>query len=246
MKAAAAILAALGLWQAAGILGWLNPYLLPPPTEVLRAFREVSADGALLLHIAASLKRVLTGLALSSVTAIPLGVLVSAAPRVRAYFLPLIEILRPIPPIAWIPLAILWFGIRGDAASNFITFIAAFFPLFLHTFSGVQHIEEIHLNAAKTLGAGRKMLVLDVAIPSALPFIITGFRVSLGFAWMSVIAAELIASTSGLGYMIEMNRSMTNTASVICGMVTIGALGYAMNEAVVRLERRFSWKPGRV
>ena len=246
MRAAAAILAVLGLWQAAGALGWLNPYLLPPPTEILKSFREVSADGALLFHVAASLKRVLAGLALASVAAIPLGVVVAASPRIRAYFLPLIEILRPIPPIAWIPLAILWFGIRGDAASNFITFIAAFFPLFLHTLSGVQHIEQIHLNAAKTLGAGKKMLVLDVAIPAALPYIITGFRISLGFAWMSVIAAELIASTSGLGYMIEMNRSMTNTGNVICGMITIGALGYLMNEGIVRLERRFSWKPGRV
>ncbi len=245
MKGAAAIFLFLGLWQAAGAFGWLNPYLLPPPTEVLKAFREVSADGVLLFHIAASLKRVLAGLALASVTAIPLGIIAGARPAVRAYFLPLTELLRPIPPIAWIPLAILWFGIRGDGASDFITFIAAFFPLFLHTLSGVRHVEEIHLNAARTLGAGRRMLVLDVAIPSALPYIVTGFRVSLGFAWMSVIAAELIASTSGLGYMIEMNRSMTNTGNVICGMITIGALGYVMNEGIVRLERRFSWKPGR-
>ncbi|HNW44422.1 MAG TPA: ABC transporter permease, partial [Elusimicrobiales bacterium] len=178
MKAAASIIFVLGLWQAAGAFGWLNPYLLPPPTEVLKAFREVSAGGALFFHIAASLKRVLTGLALASFTAIPLGVVVGARPGIRAYFLPLLEILRPIPPIAWIPLAILWFGIRGDAASNFITFIAAFFPLFLHTFSGMQHIEQIHIDAAKTLGADRRMLVLDVALPSALPYIITGFRIS--------------------------------------------------------------------
>ena len=151
--------------------------------------------------------------------------------------------LRPIPPIAWIPLAVLWFGVRGDRASNFITFVAAFFPLFLHTFSGIRHIEELHLNAARSLGAGRRMLLLDVALPSALPFIITGLRISLGFAWMCVIAAELIASNSGLGYMIEINRSMLNTANVICGMITIGAVGYLMNAGILLVERRFSWKP---
>ena len=164
MKGLVSIILITASWQAASMLGWLNPYLMPPPSKVLRAF---------------------------------------------------------------------------------ITFIASFFPMFLHTFSGVRHIEEIHLNAARTLGADRKMLLLDVAIPSALPFIVTGLRISLGFAWMSVIAAELIASSSGLGYMIEMNRSMMNIPNVICGMVTIGAVGYVMNEAIVRVERRFSWKPGR-
>ena len=187
----------------------------------------------------------LTGLVLAFLAAVPLGVLAASRAGVRAYLNPVLELLRPVPPIAWIPLAILWFGIKGNGASAFITFIAAFFPLFLHTFSGVRHIEQIHLNAARALGAGRRMLLLDVALPSALPYIVTGLRVSLGFAWMSVIAAELVSSSSGLGYMIEMNRSMLNIPAVICGMITIGAAGYLMNEAIVRVERRFSWKPGR-
>jgi len=233
----------LGLWQAAGAAGWLNPYLLPPPMEIFRAFRETAAGGVLLGHTLASLGRVLTGLFYACLVALPLGVLAAASPRIRAYLQPLIELLRPIPPIAWIPLAVLWFGVRGDRASNFITFVAAFFPLFLHTFSGIRHIEELHLNAAKSMGAGRRMLLLDVALPSALPFIITGLRISLGFAWMCVIAAELISSNSGLGYMIEINRSMLNTAEVICGMITIGLVGYLMNEGILLLERRFSWKP---
>jgi ABC-type nitrate/sulfonate/bicarbonate transport system permease component len=243
MKGMISLLVVLGVWQAAGYAGWLNPYLLPPPTEIFRAFREMAAGGVLLGHTLASLNRVLTGLLYACLFALPLGVLTAASPRVRGYLQPLVELLRPIPPIAWIPLAVLWFGVRGDRASNFITFVAAFFPLFLHTFSGIRHIEELHLNAARSLGAGRRMLLLDVALPSALPFIITGLRISLGFAWMCVIAAELIASNSGLGYMIEINRSMLNTANVICGMITIGAVGYLMNAGILLVERRFSWKP---
>lgn len=243
MKGLVSLAVVLGVWQAAGAAGWLNPYLLPVPTEIFRAFRQLSAGGVLLGHTLASLNRVLTGLFYACLTAVPLGVLAAASKRVRGYLQPLIELLRPIPPIAWIPLAVLWFGVKGDRASNFITFIAAFFPLFLHTFSGIRHIEPLHLNAARSLGAGRRMMVLDVALPSALPFIVTGFRISLGFAWMCVIAAELIASNSGLGYMIEINRSMLNTANVICGMITIGVVGYLMNEGILLLERRFSWKP---
>lgn len=245
MKGLISVIFIAAAWQGASLLGWLNPYLLPAPTKVLYAFKDATEGGMLFTHLAASLRRVLTGLGLAFIVAVPLGVLAASRAAIRAYLLPVIELLRPVPPIAWIPLAILWFGIKGNAASAFITFIAAFFPLFLHTFSGVRHIEEIHLNAARTLGADRKMLLFDVAIPSALPFIVTGLRISLGFAWMSVIAAELIASTSGLGYMIEMNRSMMNIPNVMCGMVTIGATGYLMNEAIVRVERRFSWKPGR-
>lgn len=243
MKGLVSLAVVLGLWQAGSSAGLINVYLLPPPTEIAGAFREMAAGGALLEHTLASLGRVLTGLLYACLAALPLGVLAAYSRQVRGYLQPLIELLRPIPPIAWIPLAVLWFGVRGDRASNFITFVAAFFPLFLHTFSGIRHIEELHLNAARSLGAGRRMLLLDVALPSALPFIITGFRVSLGFAWMCVIAAELIASNSGLGYMIEINRSMLNTANVICGMITIGLVGYLMNEAVLALEKRYSWKP---
>jgi NitT/TauT family transport system permease protein len=245
MKGLVSVILITSAWQAASLLGWLNPYLLPPPSRVFAAFLDLLEGGALFSHAAASLKRVLAGLGLAFCCAVPLGVLAASRAGLRAYLTPVLELLRPIPPIAWIPLAILWFGIKGNGASFFITFIAAFFPLFLHTFSGVRHIEEIHLNAARTLGAGRRMLLLDVAIPSALPFLVTGLRISLGFAWMSVIAAELMASSSGLGYMIEMNRSMLNIPHVICGMGTIGAIGYLMNEGIVRLERRFSWKPER-
>jgi NitT/TauT family transport system permease protein len=243
MRGLLSVAVVLGAWQAAGMAGWLNVHLLPPPGDILRAFAELAEDGVLFGHAAASLKRVLTGLLYACLAAFPLGIITASNPRIRAHIQPLIELLRPIPPIAWIPLAILWFGIRGDRASNFITFIAAFFPLFINTFSGIKHIEELHMNAAKCLGASRRMLLLDVALPSALPFVITGLRLSLGFAWMSVIAAELIASNSGLGYMIEINRSMLNTAHVICGMLTIGAIGYLMNEGILLLERRYSWRP---
>jgi NitT/TauT family transport system permease protein len=243
MRGLVSLAVLLGAWQVASGAGRLNACLLPPPADILRAFAHLSSGGELLGDAAASLRRVLTGVFFACLAAFPLGALSAWKPRVRAYLRPLVELFRPIPPIAWIPLAVLWFGVRGDRASNFITFLAAFFPLYVNVFSGFRSVERLHLDAARCLGAGRLMLLFDVALPSALPFLITGLRLSLGFAWMSVIAAELIASNSGLGYMIEVNRSMLNTAAVICGMIIIGAIGYLMNEAILLLERRYSWRP---
>jgi NitT/TauT family transport system permease protein len=152
-------------------------------------------------------------------------------------FRPIVEALRPIPPIAWTPIAILWFGV-GNAPSYFLVFIGAIFPVFINTFSAVRNIDRAQINAALCLGAKPGILIRDVLIPASLPVIFPGLRIALGVGWMCVVAAELIAAQSGLGYMIQQNRVLLQTQNVVTGMATIGVVGFAMSAVMERLERR--------
>jgi ABC-type nitrate/sulfonate/bicarbonate transport system permease component len=147
-----------------------------------------------------------------------------------------IEFLRPIPPIAWIPLAIFWFGI-GNLSAGFIVFLGAFFPVFVNSHVGIRSVERVHIEAALTLGASRKLLITDVLIPAAIPHLLAGIRIGLGFGWMAVVAAELIAANSGLGYDIGLNRNLLRTDRILAGMATIGFIGYGMNLGMERLGR---------
>jgi ABC-type nitrate/sulfonate/bicarbonate transport system permease component len=167
------------------------------------------------------------------------------SPRVAAYLMPLIDLIRPISVIAWIPLAILWFGL-GDKSAWFIIFLGAFFPIFTNTFVGAQSVATIHIQVAQCFGAGRWLFITKVLFPSALPYIVAGLRVGLGVGWMCVIAAELIAATSGLGYMIQMARTTIETEKVIAGMVVIGVIGFIMNAIMLWIERCLvSWDRNR-
>jgi NitT/TauT family transport system permease protein len=151
-------------------------------------------------------------------------------------FRPVLEVLRPIPGIAWIPLAILWFGI-GDSSSYFIVAIACFFPIFISAYIAIMSVDRRYLEMARSLGAPRWGQALQVMLPAALPRIMTGLRVGLGVAWMTVIAAELVAARSGLGYMIELNRSLIQTPAVLVGMIVIGVLGFLMATLLEVVER---------
>jgi len=204
-----------------------NAVLLPTPWAVVGGFAKLLGDGTLAGDILASLKRVFVGFLIASVIAVPLAMLMAYFPVLRRTILPVVNLIRPIPPIAWIPIAILWFGI-GDKPSYFITAIAAFFPVFINSFFGGMSVEDQHLNAAKCLGAGRRALVLSILLPSALPMIWTGLKIGLGQSWMAVVTAELIAAQSGLGYMIQVSRLNLDTSHVLVGMVTIGILGSLM------------------
>jgi len=241
------------LWAAAGIgllvLLWTaialhlgNPVLLPTPAVVLDAFHQLLSDGYLVKDILASLKRVFVGFLIAAVVGVPLAMLLAYFAPLRRLVLPIVTLLRPIPPIAWIPIAILWFGI-GDKPSFFITAIAAFFPIFLNSFFGGTSVEEQHLNAARCLGARKLALVVRIMFPSALPMIWTGLKIGLGQSWMAVVTAELIAAQSGLGYMIQMSRLNLETSHVLVGMVTIGVLGSLMALGLESVERRvLPWK----
>lgn len=241
-------------WAGAGIalflLLWLgasvhlhSDVLLPAPAVVLAGFLDLLRDGSLINDIAASMKRVLGGFIIASVLAVPLALLMASVRPLDLLLSPIISFLRPIPPIAWIPIAILWFGI-GDPPSYFITALAAFFPIFINSYAGGKAVLPQHIYAAKSLGAGPRSLFARIYLPSSMPMVATGLRVGLGQSWMAVVTAELIAAHSGLGYMIQANRLALETGLVLVGMCVIGMLGAGMSFGLLMIERHIfvPWK----
>ena len=227
--------AALGIWSAGAALA--QSPVLPGPSAVARAAAEQLADGTLIADGWASLRRVLIGYSLAAAAGLSLGAATALAGRWGAGPRRVLELLRPIPPIAWVPLAILWLGL-GDASAWFIVFIGAFFPIYIQVVWGLASCPEPWLELARSLGASRRMILLRVRLPAAAPQVAAGLRVGLGLAWISVIAAELVGAQSGLGYRIQLHRLMLETEGVIVGMLTIGLMGYAMGAAARWLERR--------
>lgn len=232
-------------WELGVRFGWINGNLFPAPTAVVRALIDLAQAGLLWRDVQASVVRVTVGFLIAAAVAIALGMALGRSKRIAPYLMPLIELVRPISVIAWIPLAILWFGL-GDKSAWFIIFLGAFFPIFTNTFAGAQSVAKIHVQVAQCFGAGRWLFIRKVLFPSALPYIVAGLRVGLGVGWMCVIAAELIAATSGLGYMIQMARTTIETEKVIAGMVVIGVIGFIMNAIMLWIERHLvSWDRNR-
>jgi ABC-type nitrate/sulfonate/bicarbonate transport system permease component len=238
------------LWEIAARL--LVTPLLPSPTQVFLSLIELLPGGKqvekfggdLLLHSFESLKRVGGGFILASAIGIPLGITMGWSRKAEHLFDPLIQIFRPIPPIAWIPLAILLFGI-GLRMAIFITFLGAFFPILINTIAGVDNVSKIFIEAAVSLGAKRSWEILKkVIFPAALPAMLTGLRVGLGVAWMCVIAAEMVAAKSGLGYLIISARWIHQIDVVVVGMMMIGLIGLAFDQSFRRVERKLlRWMP---
>lgn len=232
-------------WELGVRFGWINGNFFPAPTAVVRALIDLAQAGLLFRDIQASVVRVTVGFLIAAAVAIVLGMALGRSPRIAAYTMPILDLIRPISVIAWIPLAILWFGL-GDKSAWFIIFLGAFFPIFTNTIVGAQSVAKIHVQVAQCFGAGRWLFIRKVLFPSALPYIVAGLRVGLGVGWMCVIAAELIAATSGLGYMIQMARTTIETEKVIAGMVVIGVIGFIMNAIMLWIERRLvSWDHNR-
>jgi len=227
----------LTAWEVFASIGLINAVLLPSPSTLFWAAGDLLRSGALLRHVSASIERVLVGFALAALIGLTLGVVLGWFRTLSDFVKPLVEALRPIPPIAWTPLAILWFGV-GNAPSYFLVFIGAVFPVFVSTYSAVRNIERTQINAALCLGATPSMLIWDVLIPGALPVIFPGLRIALGVGWMCVVAAELIAAQSGLGYMIQQSRFLLQTQFVLTGMIVIGIIGFTMNAVMTAIERR--------
>jgi len=243
----ALLLGALGL-SSFFLLWWLaslwirNVILLPSPWAMFAGLIELAGSGSLWKDIFASLRRVFTGFAIAASLAVPLGLVLAYSRTWRHLVMPVVVLLRPIPPIAWIPLAIVWFGI-GDHSSFAITAVAAFFPIFLNTFAGGIGVDSQHLNAAASLGAGRAAILRRIYFPSALPMILTGLRIGMGQAWMAVVTAELVAAQSGLGFLIQMSRLNLETSHVLVGMFVIGVIGSLMTSLLSALERQLlPWK----
>jgi NitT/TauT family transport system permease protein len=211
--------------------------IFPTPWQVVSGAWELAEDGTLWEHIGASLFRVGAGFGLAVLVAVPLGLWMGWVGGAYRTLNPIFQMLRPISPIAWIPLAILWFGV-GDVSPMFLIFIASVFPMIVQTTSGVHTIERRYLRAAANFGVSRTVLFRRVVIPAVLPEIIVGMRIGIGVAWLVVVAAEMIALRSGLGYMIMDSRNAGNRYDlVIAGMIIIGAIGLLLDGLTRLLER---------
>ena len=210
--------------------------IFPTPWQVVTATIELVRDGTLWGHIGASLLRVGSGFGLAVLFAVPLGLWMGWVQGAYATLNPVFQILRPISPIAWIPIAILWFGV-GNASPIFLIFISSVFPMVLQTTAGVHTIERRYLRAAENFGVSRSTLFRRVVIPAVLPQVIVGMRIGLGVAWLVVVAAEMIALRSGLGYLIIDSRNAGNRYDlVIAGMIIIGLIGLSLDGAMRLLE----------
>jgi NitT/TauT family transport system permease protein len=225
----------LVIWQATVSLSGTS--IFPKPTQVLAGMVELIRRGVLVKYIVASLFRVSAGFLLALAVGIPFGLLLGWFSVAFQAFNTVIQILRPISPIAWIPVAILWFGV-SDLAPIFLIFLASLFPIATATVAAVQNIQLVHLRAARNFGISGLTLFRTVVFPAALPQIITGIRIALGVAWLVVVAAEMIAVNSGLGYLIiDARNAGMRYDLVVAGMVMIGLIGLALDYLVRRLEQ---------
>jgi len=225
----------LGAWQALVKLSGSD--IFPTPLEVLRGIAELIHKGLLFKYVVASLFRVTWGFSCAVLIGVPFGLLLGWYARAFEAFNPMIQMLRPISPIAWIPVAILWFGV-SDAAPIFLIFLASVFPITVSAIAAVRNMQPVYLRAAQNFGLRGLPLFRRVIFPAALPQIITGIRIALGVAWLVVVAAEMIAVNSGLGYLIIDARNAGKRYDlVVAGMVMIGLIGLVLDLLVRRLEK---------
>ncbi|MBQ5949046.1 ABC transporter permease [Massilia sp. ST3] len=251
---------AIALWHAVAQAGLVNPQVLPAPLDVARKWIAYllpldaydgqagwiawALSGELVVDTANSLYRVVAGFAIGAGLALPLGLAMGASSAVYAWMNPLVQLLRPIPPIAYIPLAILWFGL-GNPPAVFLIAIGAFFPVLMNTIAGVRQVDGIYLRAARNLGAGGATLFVRVILPAAVPTILAGVRIGIGTAFIVVIVAEMIAVNSGLGFRILEAREYFWSDKIIAGMISIGLLGLAIDVAIDRLNKHMlRWHRG--
>ncbi|KQQ25034.1 sulfonate ABC transporter permease [Methylobacterium sp. Leaf123] len=253
--------AILVLWQLACTAGLVNPMVLPSPAAVavrwwaylapLEAYDPEHGSwfawlfsGEMLHDAVASLYRVVVGFAVGAGLALPLGLFMGSSDLIYRHINPLMQVLRPIPPIAYIPLSILWFGL-GNAPAVFLIAIGAFFPVLMNTIAGVRHVDGIYIRAARSLGASRMTIFRRVILPAATPYILSGARIGIGTAFIVVIVAEMIAVNNGLGFRILEAREYFWSDKIIAGMLTIGALGLVIDMAVSRLNNHLlRWHRG--
>lgn len=229
------ICALLAWWQFAA--GRQHTHLLPGPWETAAGLVSLAREGLLLKHAVASLFRVTWGFLGAAILAIPLGLAIGSRRRLHLGFQPLIQIFRPISPLAWIPIAILWFGV-GDAPAIFLIFLASFFPLLTAAISAVREIPDVYINAGRNFGLSPARVVSQVLYPAVLPQLLTGLRITLGVAWLVVVAAEMIAVNSGLGFLIVDARNAGNRYDlVVAGMVAIGVIGLLLDWGMRSFQR---------
>ena len=232
----------LAFWTALRATGLINPTLLPSPAEVLEVARRNLADGSLLMNILMSARRVLLGLLLGMVVAVPVGFLIGWYRPVRRFVDPLINFFRALPPIALIPLVIVYLGI-GEVAKVAILFYASFFAAVIVMYEGMTQISPVYIRVARTLGASDLEIFLKVMLPMTVPHMLTALRVALGVAWATLVASELVAAQQGLGAMIQNASSFFDLGTIYLGIICIGALALGMDLVLRRLSRRLvAWQ----
>jgi NitT/TauT family transport system permease protein len=240
---AAALVGFLGVWSllagAVVVLKLFNPIFLPGPWLVVGSLVDLAARGQLWIHVAATLERVAIGFGTGAGLGVLLGLAAGYFSPVRDVVEPLVEVLRPIPPLAVLPLFIVWVGIGEPSKIGFITY-ATFFPIFLTTVTGVRQIDPLLLRAARSLGASGVALFTRVILPAALPDILTGLRLGVALAFFVIVISEFIGAEHGLGYLINDGRNFFLVPQMLGAAVVLGLLGYAGNELVRLLERRLT------
>jgi NitT/TauT family transport system permease protein len=240
LRPVAFIAALLVAWQI-GVSR--NPgYILPGPWGVVEGIADLIRHGFLFKYIVASLFRVTWGFGLAAILAVPLGLMIGWSRRSELALNPLVQVFRPISPLAWIPLAILWFGV-GDGAAVFLIFLGCFFPLLLTAINTVRNIPSVYINAGRNFGLGSADLLYRVLYPAVVPQLLVGLRITLGVAWLVVVAAEMIAVDSGLGFLIVDARNAGNRYDlVLAGMLIIGLIGLLLDTAMRSLEKVKSYR----
>ncbi|MBJ3816006.1 ABC transporter permease [Shimwellia pseudoproteus] len=237
---AGAVAVVLILWQVAAVRQWINPLLLPSLTDIAETARELMAEGyrqvPLLVNLWVSLARALSAFAVAIVLGIPLGLLMGMSPELSAALNPFIQFLRPIPKIALIPLAVVWLGI-GEASKFFLIFIATFLTVVVGANAAVSRISAARLRVAQTLGASRWQLFTRVVLPDAAPELFTTVRLAIGIGWTSLIAAEMVAATAGLGWMVMNASAYLRTDIVMLGILMLGAVGYLLDLLLLGVQR---------
>lgn len=235
------------LWELASDTGIVNSRYIAPPSKIVKLFftklTDPNPDGAVLgVNILSSLQVSLTGFALAVLIGVPLGLLMGWYRGFDSFVRPIFEIVRPIPPVSWIPLTIVWMGI-GLQAKAFIVFFSAFVPCVINSYTGIRQTNPVLINFAKTCGASNFTIFLKVGIPSSLTMVFAGVRVALGNAWATLVAAEMLAASSGLGYMILMGRQFARPDLILLGIVVIGIIGIVLTTLLNKIEDKvLGWK----
>lgn len=244
---AAACIAVLGLllvWEL--VARFTNASMFLPPASVIilefsKSFIVPIGKYTMPMHIAVSLYRVLVAFSIATVAGVLLGVLMGYSKTFEAIFKPLFEFVRPIPPLAWIPMSILWFGI-GDASKWFIIFLGSFTFITVNTYDGTKNVDKTLMGAARMLGANERQVFTRIVLPSAVPYIFAGLQIAITAGWSAVVAAEMIRSDEGVGWLIVMGMSTGNTVQIMVGIVAIGSIGFILATLMSALERRLcSW-----
>jgi ABC-type nitrate/sulfonate/bicarbonate transport system, permease component len=241
---AGTLLVLLAIWWAVAEQQWVSPLFLPPPGQVLTKLVSIAGpqgfmDATLWQHLTASLGRILVALLAAVIIGIPVGIAMGLSPTVRGILDPLIELYRPVPPLAYLPLMVIWFGI-GETSKILLIYLAIFAPVAMSALAGVKSAQQVRIRAAQSLGARRAQVLWFVILPGALPEILTGLRIGLGVGWSTLVAAELIAATRGLGFMVQSAGEFLATDVVLAGIAVIAVIAFSLELGLRALQRRLT------